>query len=479
MKITPESFIFPSLPPSAPPKRPEKKRVAFVTTCKGRLEHIRATLPKNINDSGANDAIFIVLDYNDQDGLADYIEREHKADLDSGKLIYYRNKDQPRFHMAHAKNQAHRCAIKEGADILVTLDADNLIGRGFTNFLLYKFETDPELSFVCPDFKTLPKPGHRFNADNPVQLGRGFAGRLAIRANDFIKAGGYNEVFETWRGEDIDLISRLDRLGLKKGFIDRIFLNAIAHSSQLRFSEYPDAKKFENEDMYAITENAHDTVVNNGVLGCGRVFRNFCSIPITLNPVPTRVFGIGMQRTGTTSLHEAFQMMGFDSAHWKSANWAKAIWQEMSKWGNSRTMEKDYALCDNPIPLLYEKLDKTYAGSKFILTVRDEDAWVRSVEKFWTYEGNPQRWTWDADGFSHKMHGMIYGTIEFDEQVFRERYRRHNAAVTQYFSGRSDFLRLEIDGGTTMAPLRRFLDLPFCGHKFPHSHRTNHKLSPG
>ena len=445
-------------------------RVACVTTCRGRLNHLSTTLPQNLADRDWKDSVFVVLDYNDQDGMADYILDKHADDIDAGRLVYYRNEDAERFHMAHAKNQAHRCAMLEGADILVTLDADNYTGAGFVSYIAHQFRADPELSFMAPDFKSLPPRGHRFNAANPLRLGRGFAGRMAIRVQDFVKAGGYNEIFDTWRGEDIDLIARLDRMKFKRGAIDAVFLNAIAHGSKLRFSEYPEAEKFENDEIYEITERAHDTVVNAGNVGCGTVSRNFNGA-VRLDPMPTRIFGIGMQRTGTSSLHEAFRMLGFDSAHWKSAEWARSIWWEMNKWGKSRTLEADYALCDNPIPLLYERLDKAYPGSKFILTVRDEDAWIKSVEKFWTFEGNPHRWTWDVDGFSHKMHAITYGKIEFDEQVFRARYRQHNLDVMRYFRGRSDFLRLEITEDTSMAGLCRFLDRPVMNSKFPHKNR--------
>jgi hypothetical protein len=445
-------------------------KIACVTTCKGRKHHLKETLPQNLRDNPA--AIFVILDYNDQDNLGEYLRREYAGEISSGRLIYYRNFDEPKFGMAHAKNQAHRCAIQEGADILVTLDADNFTGPGFANHIRDRFCGDSALSFICPDFNALPPRGHRFNASNPLRLGRGFAGRLAIRANDFLKAGGYNERFETWRGEDIDMIARLDRLRLKKGAIDPVFLNAIAHSTAVRFREYPDAERYENDEIYTATENAHDTVVNDGRFGCGVVYRNFdlCT-PVTLTPIPTRVFGIGMMKTGTTSLHEAFQTLGFDSGHWKSAEWAKTIWWEMNKWGRSRTLEQDQALCDNPIPILYEKLDRAYPGSKFILTVRDEDEWIRSMENFWTYEGNPRRWTWDVDGFSHKMHGIIYGQIEFNEKIFRERYRKHNSEVENYFDGRPDFLRLKVNGETSMEELCRFLGRPVVNTKFPHQHK--------
>jgi hypothetical protein len=443
----------------------------MVTTCKGRLHHLKKTLPRNIKHAGENGAVFVLLDYFDTEDLGDYIARNYQSDIESGRLVYYRTQHSPRFHMAHAKNMAHRCALLERSDILVTLDSDNLTNPGFADYIAARFADDPELSLLCPDFKALPPRGKRYDADCPTKLGRGFAGRLAIRAQDFVKVGGYNEIFETWRGEDLDLLARLNRLGLKRGALDPFFLHAIAHDSETRFKEYPEAEAYENDDIYGIIERAHDTVVNNGVIGCGVVYRNFSDEPITLKPLPTRVFGIGMQRTGTSSLHEAFQLLGFDSGHWKSAEWAGAIWREMNKWGRSRTLELDYALCDNPIPLLYRRLDEAYPGSKFILTVRDEDVWLESCRMFWTYDWNPRRWSWDIDGFSHKMHGITYGTIDFNEDIFRERYRRHNAEVLEYFKGRDDLLCIEVNENASMAPLCEFLGVPVVDAPFPHQNK--------
>ncbi len=445
-------------------------KIAAVTTCKGRLEHIRATLPKNLRHSGSN-VVQILLDYNDKDGLGDYIQQVHQDDIDSGKLVYYHHRDAPRFHMAHAKNMAHRCAMREGADILVTLDADNLTGPGFTGYVTEQFQIDPELSFLAPDFEALPPRGQRFDPKHPLRLARGFYGRLAIRTQAFVKAGGYNEVYSMWGSEDCDILARLHRLNSKKRSIPPIFLNAIAHSSDVRFKEYPEARKFENDEIMAVTAKAHDTVVNNGNIGCGTVFRNFGNEAIDIGPIPTRIFGIGMQRTGTTSLHEAFRTLGYDAAHWKSAEWAQMIWREINRWGRSRTLEQEYALCDNPIPILYKELDKAYPGSKFVLTVRNEDDWIKSVATFWTYEGNRHRWTWDEDGFSHKMHGIIYGTTEFDEQIFRERYRKHNHDVMKYFHGRSDLGKLEIEKATSISGLCRFLGAPIVNKPFPHANR--------
>jgi hypothetical protein len=156
-------------------------------------------------------------------------------------------------------------------------------------------------------------------------------------------------------------------------------------------------------------------------------------------------------------LNKALIDLGYDSAHWKSAHWAKAIWEEMRATGVSSTLERNYAVCDLPIPLLYRELDKAYPGSKFILTVRDEDAWVASVRRHFS-EKNPFRAQWDVDPFTHRVHTELYGRKKFDEQTMRERYRRHNAEVREYFSDRpGDLLVMDMSAGAGWHTLCGFL----------------------
>ena len=137
-------------------------RIAFVSTCKGRLMHLRETLPKNIADNADYDnCVFVVLAYGDGD-VCEYVRTFHGDAIASGRLVVYtyRNGDAP-FHVAHAKNIAARCGIRERADILVTLDADNFTGRGFAHFVADNFR-EPSIrrnSYLAPDFAAIPKPG--------------------------------------------------------------------------------------------------------------------------------------------------------------------------------------------------------------------------------------------------------------------------------------------------------------------------------
>jgi hypothetical protein len=449
----------------------ENPAIVFCTTCKGRAQHIKQTLPQNLADNRRSNTKFILLDYNSPDDLAEYLWNEHADDIDSGQLTVYAFRGEGPFHVSHAKNIAARCGVLEGADILVTLDADNFTRGGFTDFVMDKFNgTSEPRTFVCPNFTLIQSLPH--GPDRPL---RGYAGRLAIRAADFIKAGGYDETFDTWRGEDIDMISRLLRMGWTMQHFDNKYLGVVPHGSDIRFKEYPHARKFENRRETRVIYERKETVVNYGKFGLGTVYRNY-DTEVRLDAVPTRVFGIGMHKTATTSLHKAFEILDMDSFHWGRGE-APVIWHEMQMMGRSPTMERWYAFADLPFPLLYRKLDKAYPGSKFVLTVREEGRWLKSVEKLWDIRSNPTRWVWDVYPFTNKIHTEMYGRRDFHAQTFIERYRRHNAEVIEYFKGRpGDLLIMDMDAGAGWEELCSFLGKPVPTVDYPVAYTTEENV---
>jgi Sulfotransferase domain/N-terminal domain of galactosyltransferase len=441
------------------------RHIAFCTTCKGRALHIKQTLPQNLTDNPG--ALFVLLDYDSDDDLQHYLWSAHRADIESGRLVFYSYTNGGKWHIAHAKNMAARCAILEGAKILVTLDADNFTGPGLAEFIAQKFggaRCKPEL-FLYPDFYSITQMPW-----TEARPRRGFAGRLAVWADIFVKMGGYDEQFKIWGSEDIDMLGRLKRVGYTGQFFNTENLQVVTHGPEVRFKEYPEAAKNEGKWQAKKIDMRTETVVNAGKFGCGTVYRHngyFEAIPIELAPLPTRIFGIGMQKTGTTSLHEALKILGFDSFHW-GAGEAALMWYEMQALGCSKTLEQWYAFSDNPFPLLYEKLDAAYPGSKFILTLRNETAWLASVARLFSYEHNPDRSVWDIYPFSNTIHEALYGQTNFDPQVFLQAYRKHNAAVMEYFKCRpQDLLVMDMDNGAGWCELCPFLDCFIPGIPYP------------
>jgi hypothetical protein len=432
--------------------------IAFCTTCKGRTQHLELTLPRNLEgNADYPDCKFVVLDYNSQDWLSTFILSKHKRDIDSGRLVVYSmlpgDSGPVPFHMAHAKNLAHRCGILEGANVLVNLDADNFTCSGFAAYIAEQ---------ICEPNTYL------WSRMIPGQFRRGISGRIAVTKSAFLKAGGYDEKYDTWSPDDKDFNVRLRNLGYVGKEIDEQFLDAVSHNDKMRFKEYKHASTSIKDEGQFDLSGCTTTVVNWGQVGCGTVYRNFdFSQPITLDPIPTRIFGIGLHKTATTSLHKALKLLGYDSAHWPSAHWAKTVWSEVTAHGRSATLERHYAACDLPIAIVYKELDRAYPGSKFILTVRSVPNWLKSVEKHFDYETNPFRSAWDTDPFSHRIHLDIYGRRKFDEEVFLARYLRHNDEVARYFGKRDDLLIHNVDTGDGWPELCEFLGQPTPDCPYP------------
>jgi len=116
---------------------------------------------------------------------------------------------------------------------------------------------------------------------------------------------------------------------------------------------------------------------------------------------------------------------------------------------------------DNPWPVLYRQLDQLYPGSKFILTLRGEDKWIKSV----------------TNHFDHKpslMLEYIYGYPypKGHEENYLHTFRQHNHDVIEYFRDRSDdLLILDLEEGNGWAKLGAFLGITIPDIPFPHANK--------
>jgi hypothetical protein len=177
-----------------------------------------------------------------------------------------------------------------------------------------------------------------------------------------------------------------------------------------------------------------------------------------------QVFGIGLSKTGTTSLTRALQVLGYRTKHFPffhldfSKRHLALNLKKISRWE---------ALTDTPIPYFYKQLDETFPGSKFVLTVRDLGAWLRSCARHHVWPGT---YVHDkAVGSARyvrsvlQLHRALYGTVSFDEQTFREHYQRHVDGVIDYFKARpQDLLVIDIERGEGWDRL-----CPFLGKEIP------------
>jgi hypothetical protein len=179
---------------------------------------------------------------------------------------------------------------------------------------------------------------------------------------------------------------------------------------------------------------------------------------IQLKPVPSKIFGCGLHKTGTTSLSAAFEILGFPCKHWVNPRWARGVFE------NPRRLDSVRAACDLPISVMYRELDALYPGSKFVLTLRDEESWVKSVERHWDWERNRYRVSWKQDCFTERIHRVVYGQRGYERETMLGAYRRHTASVLRYFRGRADLLVMNEPG---WADLCEFLWVSVPPVKYP------------
>ncbi len=175
-----------------------------------------------------------------------------------------------------------------------------------------------------------------------------------------------------------------------------------------------------------------------------------------------KVIGIGFHKTGTTTLDIALQTLGYnvlgdriDLAPYLFKNELDVVFQ---------ITDKFEAFQDNPWPILFKEMDRRYPNSKFILTIREESRWIKSVVNYF--------------GESHtEMRRWIYGVghPKGNEAIYLNRYRNHNEEVYQYFEHRKeDLCILSWENGDDWEKLCHFLNKPIPNIPFPHANKGNY-----
>ena len=179
------------------------------------------------------------------------------------------------------------------------------------------------------------------------------------------------------------------------------------------------------------------------------------STPARRRVLKPKVFGIGFHNTGTKSLGQALGALGYRVTGPNGAQ-DPVIADHAVAIALSLATEHD-GFSDNPWALLYKELDATFPGSRFILTVRDEERWIESARQYFGTEETPMR-EW--------VYGV--GSPVGNEATYLSRYRQHNQAVTEYFQGRDDLLVLDLERGHGWSELCGFLGVPAPNSPFPH-----------
>lgn len=166
-----------------------------------------------------------------------------------------------------------------------------------------------------------------------------------------------------------------------------------------------------------------------------------------------KIFGIGLSKTGTTSLFEAMRILGYSSKHYLQNP-------------DIQIKAHDF-LCDMPIQTRYHHYDNCYLNSKFILTIRDKKSWLKSCFYHFRHHSN------NSQQLSYRIEQM--GVDKYDEVIFSKAYDNHFERAKNYFKDRQDdFLIIDICNGQGWDVLCSFLDKKKPSVPFPFLNSSKH-----
>lgn len=202
-----------------------------------------------------------------------------------------------------------------------------------------------------------------------------------------------------------------------------------------------------------------------------------------------KIFGIGRNKTGTTSLAKALAEVGIPVGREYYGDllihdWARRDFRRLFLFCHTAQAFQDVPFS---WPDTYRALDQHFRGSKFILTLRDTpDQWYRSLMRFYaTIFGNGESFTLDDlrrstmvyPGWAYEANRMMSNTPEsdpFNKELLIASYNAHNAAVSNYFGDRpNDLLVLNVSEPDAYNRLCDFLGKPRTEKSFPWENRTS------
>lgn len=191
-----------------------------------------------------------------------------------------------------------------------------------------------------------------------------------------------------------------------------------------------------------------------------------------------KIFCVGRNKTGTTSLAAFFRANGYKVGNQEQAellmeDWARREFVRIIDYCKTAEVFQDVPFS---LPDTYEVLDQAFPGSKFILTVRSSpEEWYNSLVNFHaqiTGSASVPPGVEDLEkhvyrrryaGWLLSMQKLVYGypsVLLYDRQAYIGHYEMHNARVVNYFKDRpGDLLLLNLKHADAFEKLCQFVGL--------------------
>jgi len=182
-----------------------------------------------------------------------------------------------------------------------------------------------------------------------------------------------------------------------------------------------------------------------------------------------KIFGIGLPKTGTRSLAETLKILGYKIGREKRKT-QKTFKKELAIWEHlEEIIISNDSIILNNFCRYYNIFDKLYPNSKFILTVRDKNAWIESYTNWFVNTNHI-----DYEKESNRsillkfLHDLKFATFKPNKKQLSILYDIHMEEVQWYFKKRKNLLIYNICASEGWEPLCNFLGKDIPEIEFPH-----------
>ena len=210
---------------------------------------------------------------------------------------------------------------------------------------------------------------------------------------------------------------------------------------------------------------------------------------MNLNRNQQKIFCIGQNKTGTTSLKVALKEFGYEFGNQTTAellleSWFRRDFKVILEYCKTAEAFQDIPFS---LPYTFQQLDMAFKNSKFILTERDSpEQWYKSLTKFhsklWSNrielpsEFELKKAEYCYKGFAYDYVKYVFNPPEYDlynNEVFMTNYINYNNSVKDYFRSRPEkLLVINVSNNDDYGRLCQFLDKKPRAVGFPWKNKT-------
>lgn len=186
-----------------------------------------------------------------------------------------------------------------------------------------------------------------------------------------------------------------------------------------------------------------------------------------------KVFGIGLSKTGTTTLAAALTGLGVSTIHWRNPLTRSLI--------SDCDFTRFDGFTDITVAECFEDLYSRFPNSKFVYTTRPLESWLTSMDEHWRRRHGSadfqaiKRTMLEPDVYWYgSRFRALNNALYFLHESFADAYRAHDRRVRAFFEDKpkSCFLEFDIFAGDDWKKLCPFVGVPVPGIPFPWKNNT-------